>query len=111
MSPRTTSAVSTSRHWGQTPWTIDFRPGSRPLPEKVDVAIVGGGFTGLSAAARLGKSAPKMKIAVFEAETIGAGSSGHTGGMTLAATAAGAMPALGDVLTGVSGIIREFEID
>jgi glycine/D-amino acid oxidase-like deaminating enzyme len=111
MCPRKTSAVSTARQWGQTPWTIDFRPVARPLPEKVDVAIIGGGFTGLSAAARLAKSAPEIDVVVFEAETIGAGSSGHTGGMMLAETAAGAMPALGDVLTGVSGIIKEFEID
>jgi glycine/D-amino acid oxidase-like deaminating enzyme len=77
----------------------------------VNVAVIGGGFTGLSAAARLAKLAPPKNVAVFEAEVIGAGSSGHTGGVALAETAAGAMPGLGDVLTGVSGIIREFEID
>jgi glycine/D-amino acid oxidase-like deaminating enzyme len=52
-----------------------------PLPEKVDVAIVGGGYTGLSAAislARLG-----VRVAVLEAETIGWGASSRNGGMTL----------------------------
>jgi NADPH-dependent 2,4-dienoyl-CoA reductase/sulfur reductase-like enzyme len=62
-----TPAVSTAKQWGQTPWTIDFRPVARPLPEKVDVAVIGGGFTGLSAAARLAKSAPEKDVVVFEA--------------------------------------------
>ena len=111
MSQQTKVARSKTRQWGQPPWLVDFRPSSRPLPDKVHFAIVGGGFTGLSTAARLAKLAPGKDIALLEAEHIGAGSSGYTGGMTLAETAAGALPELGDVLTGVSGIIREFEID
>jgi glycine/D-amino acid oxidase-like deaminating enzyme len=110
-SSRIISVVSTTKQWGKPPWTVDFCPPSQPLPDKVNVAVIGGGFTGLSAAARLAKLAPPKNVAVFEAEVIGAGSSGHTGGMALAETAAGAMPGLGDVLTGMSGIIREFEID
>lgn len=56
-----------------------------PMPEtplqgetSVDLAIVGGGFTGLSAAlhaAELG-----LKVAVLESETIGFGASGRNGG-------------------------------
>ena len=111
MSQPTKIAHSRTRQWGQPPWSIDFRPPSQPLPDKVHFAIVGGGFTGLSTAARLAKLAPGKDIALLEAEHIGAGSSGYTGGMTLAETAAGALPELGDVLTGLSGIIREFEID
>lgn len=52
-----------------------------PLPEKVDVAVIGAGFTGLSAArtlARLG-----AKAAVLEAETVGWGASSRNGGMVL----------------------------
>ena len=52
-----------------------------PLPEKVDVAIIGGGFTGLSAARTLAKRG--VKTAVLEAETIGWGASSRNGGMTL----------------------------
>ncbi|MCC6299200.1 MAG: FAD-binding oxidoreductase [Anaerolineales bacterium] len=52
-----------------------------PLPEKVDVAIIGGGFTGLSAAKTLAKR--NLKVAVLEAETIGWGASSRNGGMTL----------------------------
>ncbi|MCI0610534.1 MAG: FAD-binding oxidoreductase [Anaerolineae bacterium] len=52
-----------------------------PLPEKVDVAIIGGGFTGLSAARTLAKRG--LKVAVLEAHTIGWGASSRNGGMTL----------------------------
>ena len=52
-----------------------------PIPEKVDVAIIGGGYTGLSAARTLAKRG--MKVVVLEAETIGWGASSRNGGMTL----------------------------
>ena len=52
-----------------------------PLPEKVDVAVIGGGFTGLSAARTLAKRG--VKVAVLEAESIGWGASSRNGGMTL----------------------------
>ncbi|MFN8411890.1 MAG: FAD-binding oxidoreductase [Anaerolineales bacterium] len=50
-------------------------------PEKVDVAIIGGGYTGLSAARTLAKRG--IKVVVLEAETIGWGASSRNGGMTL----------------------------
>src|SRR3990172_2127079 len=52
-----------------------------PIPEKVDVAIVGGGYTGLSAARTLAKRG--VKVVVLETETIGWGASSRNGGMTL----------------------------
>jgi glycine/D-amino acid oxidase-like deaminating enzyme len=54
---------------------------SRPLPEVVDVAVIGAGFTGLSAARTLAKHG--AKVAVLEAETIGWGASSRNGGMVL----------------------------
>jgi glycine/D-amino acid oxidase-like deaminating enzyme len=102
--------LSPKPRWGQTPWTFDFHPGLRPLPEEVDFAVVGGGFTGLSAAAWLRRLDPGKRVAVFEAEAIGAGSSGHTGGLTLAETAAGDLPGLGDVLAGFSHVLRELGV-
>lgn len=97
--------------WGQPPWSIEFRPSPRLLPEKVDVAIVGGGFTGLAAAAWLRRINPEKTVAVFEAQSIGSGASGRTGGMVLAETAAGDLPGLGDVLAGFSSNLRELSID
>ncbi|MBN8582373.1 MAG: FAD-binding oxidoreductase [Anaerolineae bacterium] len=52
-----------------------------PVPSKVDVAIIGGGYTGLSAARTLAKQG--VSVAVLEAETIGWGASSRNGGMTL----------------------------
>jgi glycine/D-amino acid oxidase-like deaminating enzyme len=52
-----------------------------PLPDKADVAVIGGGFTGLSAARTLAKRG--AKVVVLEANTIGWGASSRNGGMVL----------------------------
>jgi glycine/D-amino acid oxidase-like deaminating enzyme len=54
---------------------------SRPMPEIVDVAVIGAGFTGLSAARTLAKRG--ARVVVLEAETIGWGASSRNGGMVL----------------------------
>ncbi|HLZ11735.1 MAG TPA: FAD-binding oxidoreductase [Candidatus Acidoferrum sp.] len=60
----------------------------RPLPEKVDVAILGAGFTGLSAARTLAKLG--AHVAVLEAQTAGWGASSRNGGMVLTGLKLGA---------------------
>lgn len=64
-------------------WTDTFpRPTDLPvssLPSEVDVAIVGGGYTGLNAARVLAKNG--AKVAVLERHTIGWGASSRNGGM------------------------------
>lgn len=52
-----------------------------PLPDRVAVAVIGSGFTGLAAARALAKS--NINVAVLEAETIGWGASSRNGGMVL----------------------------
>jgi len=52
-----------------------------PLPAAVDVAVIGAGFTGLSAARTLAQRG--AKVAVLESETIGWGASSRNGGMVL----------------------------
>ena len=54
---------------------------AQPLQEKADVAIIGAGFTGLSAALALAKRG--AKVVVLETETIGWGASSRNGGMVL----------------------------
>jgi len=51
------------------------------LAERVDVAVVGAGFTGLSASRVLAKHG--ARVAVLEANTIGWGASSRNGGMVL----------------------------
>ena len=63
--------------------SLDEPPEPRPpaaLPSRTDVAIVGGGFTGLWTAYYLRRHRPDLDIAVFEAETVGFGASGRNGG-------------------------------
>ena len=63
--------------------SLDELPTPAPpdaLPDHVDVAIVGGGFTGLWTAYYLRRHQPDLDIAVFEAQTVGFGASGRNGG-------------------------------
>lgn len=58
------------------------RPPAAPAPEgevKADVAIIGGGYTGLSAALHLARDAG-ADVALLEAKRIGWGASGRNGG-------------------------------
>jgi glycine/D-amino acid oxidase-like deaminating enzyme len=93
--------------WGTPPWEVDFHPPRLPVPPKVDFAVIGGGFTGLAAAASLRLLAPGKSVALIEAGRIGAGASGRTGGMALAESAAGDLPGLGDVLAGFTNILEK----
>ena len=54
---------------------------ARDLPETADVAVIGAGFCGLSAARTLAKRG--VNVAVLEAETCGWGASSRNGGMVL----------------------------
>ncbi len=105
------TARASTKGWGESPWSIDFRPLPRLLPEQVDFAVVGGGFTGLAAAAWLRKLAPDKSVGVFEGEQIGAGASGNTGGMVLGESSAGDLPGLGDVLGGFRETLDELGIE
>jgi glycine/D-amino acid oxidase-like deaminating enzyme len=99
--------VSKRDPWGQPPWQLDFSPAAHSFPKSVDFAIIGGGFTGLAAAAWLRLLEPEKSVAVLEAGRIGAGASGRTGGMVLAESAAGDLPGLGDVLGGLTRILGD----
>jgi gamma-glutamylputrescine oxidase len=55
---------------------------------KVDVAIIGGGYTGLSAAYHVACADPGKKVVVLEAKGVGNGASGRNGAMLLPKVAA-----------------------
>ncbi len=99
------------KNWGNRPWTLDFIAANHDLPQFVDFAVVGGGFTGLTAAARLKQLAPQSTVALVEREEFGTGSSGYTGGMALVESAVGDLPGLGDVLAGYQKILNELKVD
>lgn len=54
---------------------------SLPLPERTDAAVIGAGYTGLSAARALARNG--AKVVVLEAQTVGWGASSRNGGMVL----------------------------
>jgi glycine/D-amino acid oxidase-like deaminating enzyme len=64
--------------------TKEYEPGPALRGrQEADVAIVGGGFTGLSAAHFLKEEEPGLKIALLEGRVIGYGASGRNGGFSM----------------------------
>lgn len=86
---------------GSSNYWLATRPGreiAQPLRSdiKTDVAIIGGGYTGLSAAYHLKSADPSLSVTVLEAETTAFGASGRNAGfvMTLFGASAGLMKTL-----------------
>lgn len=69
-------------HWLQT---APDPPAPLPLVgrTKADVAIVGGGYTGLWTAIHLKEREPTLDVVVLEAATVGHGASGRNGGFAM----------------------------
>ncbi|MBB1250545.1 NAD(P)/FAD-dependent oxidoreductase [Rhizobium sp. G21] len=72
---------------GPAAWNaiLPRQAGSAPLDDDitVDVAIVGGGFAGLSAARRLRQLDPSIRVAVLEAGGLAEGASGRNSGFMI----------------------------
>ena len=64
----------------------------------VDVAIIGGGYTGLATAYFLKRAEPALRVAVLEGEVVGYGASGRNGGFAM--TLFGLEPAVTAALFG-----------
>jgi glycine/D-amino acid oxidase-like deaminating enzyme len=73
------------RSWGEPPWHRIEVP-SRSLENSTpEVAIIGGGLTGVAAAYYLTRRG--IQPVLLEAERVGDGASGRTGGIVLEGTA------------------------
>jgi gamma-glutamylputrescine oxidase len=70
-------------------WARSQPPQNPPLTDDiaVDVAVLGGGFTGLSAAYYVRSISPHKRVVVLEAKGCGNGASGRNGAMVLTMTA------------------------
>ncbi len=68
------------------PEALDPRP-ALPGDSQVDVAIAGGGLTGLWTAYSLAKGDPRLRIAILERDIVGFGASGRSGGFLSAGIA------------------------
>ena len=68
-------------------WTAECEPPQPAAPLAgaltTDVAIIGGGFTGVSTALQLRRLRPDLGIALLEAGALGQGASGRNGGQVL----------------------------
>lgn len=67
---------------------LDGAPDDSPSPpldrdREVDVAIIGGGFTGVSTAYHLSRRRPDLGVALLEAKRLGNGASGRNGGLMI----------------------------
>lgn len=94
-----------------------------PLGESLDcdVAVVGGGFTGMSTAYHLARRHPELRIVVCEAKRVANGGSGRNGGLMLnwvngvepgdPGRAAAIWRATREGIDGVEDIIREHALD
>jgi glycine/D-amino acid oxidase-like deaminating enzyme len=72
--------IQEKNYWATTVASPSFAVAAE-LPDSVDVAAIGGGYCGLSAARTLAKRG--VSVALFEAETLGWGASSRNGGMVL----------------------------
>lgn len=84
-------------------------PAATPaLGERIetDLAIVGGGFTGLWAALQAKQERPEREVVVLEAETVGFGASGRNGGFLDASLTHGLLNGLAHFPDEIETLVR-----
>jgi hypothetical protein len=96
-----------SHPWGEPVWSHPVPVTPSPLPDgwHVDVAVVGAGFTGLATAHFVLQRSPALRLAVFEAQHVGAGASGRTGGLVLEDTAVGPLAGVEDCIATLQELV------
>jgi glycine/D-amino acid oxidase-like deaminating enzyme len=71
----------------------DYSPSPALEGERdVDVAIIGGGFTGMASAYELERAEPGLRVALLEAKTVGYGASGRNGSFAMTVVGLGFGP-------------------
>ncbi len=99
----------TRRNWGEPLWPLGALPANPARPPLPDVAIIGGGLTGLSAAYHLARRG--IRSLVLEAGRIGGGASGGSGGIVLEGTAVGPMEQVNNCVSELARLVARENID
>ena len=100
------------RRWGETPWAdpqSSIFDRHNTVPAACDVAIVGGGLTGVSTAYHLATRG--IRSTIFEADRLGSGASGRTGGLVLEGTAAGTLDEVATCIAELKALVAAERID
>ena len=98
--------------WGEPLWSFPIPVTPHPLTDglRVDVAIVGAGFTGLATAHYVCQLCPNLRVAVFETQQVGNGASGRTGALVLEDTAIGPLPGVGNCIATLQELVNTQDI-
>jgi gamma-glutamylputrescine oxidase len=91
--------------WGTSPWHADPGLARAPWREHVEVAVIGAGLTGASAAYHLARRG--VGVALLDAGAVGAGASGRTGGLVLEGTAAGNLDGVSSCMETLRHVVDE----
>jgi gamma-glutamylputrescine oxidase len=109
MVTRLVNSRDDARQWGEPLWQARALVTSvEPIPRTIDVAIIGGGLTGISAALHLARDG--LSVIAFEAASIGDGASGRTGGIVLEGTATGVRPGADNCVPSLARLVEELGI-
>lgn len=95
--------------WGAPPWRLALALPAAELPKRCDVAVLGAGLTGLAAARVLAERGPQ--VAVLEAERVGSGASGRTGGIVLEGTHLGELPQVDGCVEALRALTERLGVD
>ena len=98
-----------ARVWGTSPWHGGRLRAGKSIPSHADVVIVGGGLTGCSAAYHLSRLG--IRPVLLEADLVGSGASGRTGGIVLEGSAVGPLERANACVPGLAKLVEREQIE